>query len=72
MRISSAERLLREISLDPKASPKHRNEALLAMDCPSITFLKRLLRASGKKKFPPSVALVAVAILKTIRTKPRD
>jgi hypothetical protein len=64
MRISSPEKLLRQIALDPKASPKHRNEALLAMDCPSERFLRGLLRA-GTKKLPASVGLTATAILKT-------
>jgi len=67
LRISSPERLLRAVALDPKVAPRLRVEALLAMDCPSRAFLQALLRAGmGRRKLPASVVLTATAILKTL------
>lgn len=69
MRISSPERLLREIASDPRATPKQRTDALLAMDRPSVEFLTRLLRAgkSPSKRLPASVVITATVLLKTTR-----
>lgn len=81
MRISTPEKRLREIALDPKASPKDRVAALQAMGQPSINFLRTLLNSGGSptrktgrprkgaaaKPLPAKVTLTASVMLATTR-----
>ena len=81
MRISTPERRLREIALDPKASPKDRVAALQAMVLPSVNFLRALLNSgdvgtgrkgrprkhAGAKPLPAKVILAASVMLSTTR-----
>jgi len=66
-RVKTVDVYYRRIAADAKAPLKTRLTALREIECPSVSFLRALLRS--KPPLPPAIALLAAQMLEMIIAK---